>query len=85
MIYAKENESVQQFGGECPDGWLEMKSERPDGDGWVANSNGDWIKLQPTSEDIRSMREAAYRIESDPLFMEARYDDDPVKLKAWIS
>lgn len=83
MIFAKHGNSEQQFGGQCPDGWVEMESERPDGDGWVASENGKWIKHKPTADDIRALREAAYRIESDPLFMEARYDDDPVKLQAW--
>lgn len=83
MIFAKPGESQQQLGGSCPDGWVEMESERPDGDGWVASANGKWIKHNPTADDIRALREAAYRIESDPLFMEARYDDDPVKLQTW--
>lgn len=83
MIFAMPGYSAQQFGGDCPDGWVEMESERPVGDGWVASANGKWIKHKPTADDIRALREAAYRIESDPLFMEARYDDDPIKLKAW--
>lgn len=83
MIYALVGGSAQQFGGSCPDGWIEMNSERPGVDGWVASDNGGWVRHQLTADDIRTMREAAYRIESDPLFMEARYDDDPIKLKAW--
>ncbi|MFH7526472.1 hypothetical protein AB2J22_13535 [Aeromonas sp. A5] len=83
MVFAKPGDGAQQFGGECPKGWVGMNSERPAGDGWVASSNGEWIKHQPTAEDIRALRESAYRIESDPLFMEARYDDDPIKLKEW--
>lgn len=83
MIFAQVGYSHQQIGGNCPDGWAEMKSERPGVDGWVAGTNGEWVRNQLTADDIRSMREAAYRIESDPLFMEARYDDDPIKLKAW--
>lgn len=83
MIFAIPGESQQQLGGDCPDGWVEMESERPVGDGWVASANGKWIKHKPTADDIRALREAAYRIESDPLFMEARYDDDPIKLTAW--
>ncbi|MGL4868781.1 MAG: hypothetical protein ACRC48_00960 [Aeromonas veronii] len=85
MIFAKPGDDLQQFGGATPDGWIEMKSERPDGGGWVAGNNGEWIKNQPTADDIRALRESAYRIESDPLFMEARYDDDPIKLNAWKS
>lgn len=83
MVFAIPGESQQQLGGSCPDGWVEMESERPSGDGWVAGSNGKWFKHNPTAGDIRTLREVAYRIESDPLFMEARYDDDPVKLQEW--
>ena len=83
MIFAKPGDNAQQFGGSPPDGWVEMKSERPSGDSWVASANGEWIQHQPTADDIRALREIAYRIESDPLFMEARYDDDPIKLTAW--
>ncbi|MGU5678108.1 hypothetical protein [Aeromonas allosaccharophila] len=83
MVFAKPGESQQQLGGCSPDGWVEMESERPAGDDWVASANGKWNKHKPTADDIRALREVAYRIESDPLFMEARYDDDPVKLQAW--
>lgn len=83
MIFARPGDNAQQFGGSPPDGWVEMVSERPAGSGWVASDNGEWIQRKPTADDIRALREAAYRIESDPLFMEARYDDDPAKLQAW--
>ncbi|RQM78848.1 hypothetical protein EHZ47_01785 [Aeromonas jandaei] len=83
MVFAKPGDSAQQFGGELPDGWVEMSKQRPDGDGWIADKTGNWVKHKPNADDVRSLREAAYRIESDPLFMEARYDDDPIKLKAW--
>lgn len=85
MVFAIPGQGLQQLGGACPVGWVEMESDRPAGDGWVASANGKWIKHKPTADDIRAMREVAYRIESDPLFMEARYDDDPVKLQAWKS
>ena len=42
MIFAKPGDSQQQFGGSCPLDWIEMTTQRPDGDGWVANENGTW-------------------------------------------
>lgn len=29
-IYAKPSDNAQQFGGTCPDGWVQMQSERPE-------------------------------------------------------
>ncbi|MCZ0752586.1 hypothetical protein [Aeromonas enteropelogenes] len=33
--------------------------------------------------DVRMLREHAYRTESDPLYMEWKYDGTPEKEKAW--
>lgn len=42
-VYAKVGYSFQQIGGECPDGYIEMQSERPDAE-YVAKEDGTWIK-----------------------------------------
>ena len=42
MIYAKIGESLQQIGGECPDGFIVMQSQRPDGD-FIAEADGTWV------------------------------------------
>lgn len=83
MIYAKPSSALQQHGGICPDGWVEMSGPRPASGNWIADTSGRWVAVVPTPDGMRAMREAAYRIESDPIFMEARYDDDPVKLQEW--
>ena len=42
-VYAKVGDSFQQIGGECPDGFIVMQSERPDAE-YVAKEDGTWIK-----------------------------------------
>lgn len=41
-VYADVGSSLQQIGGECPDGWVVMQSERPSPD-HVAGADGQWI------------------------------------------
>lgn len=41
-IYAEVGASLQQIGGNCPDGWIVMQGERPSQD-HVANADGHWI------------------------------------------
>lgn len=42
-IYAMPGEGLQQFGGECPPGWVQMEGERP-APGRVASADGVWIE-----------------------------------------
>ena len=42
QVYAEVGSSFQQFGGECPTGWVVMQSERPSPD-HVANVDGQWV------------------------------------------
>ena len=60
MIFAKPGESAQQFGGVCPTGWIDMNGPRPDGDGWVAGENGEWLIPTPTMNDKLNKALAAY-------------------------
>ena len=41
-IYSLAGLSIQQIGGERPDGWVEMECERPS-NAHVATSDGTWI------------------------------------------
>ena len=41
-VYSLVGHSIQQIGGECPDGWVEMDGERPS-NAHVATSEGTWI------------------------------------------
>lgn len=52
MIFAKPGNSQQQFGGSCPLGWIEMTTQRPDGDGWVAGSTGIWVQYTPSQSEM---------------------------------
>lgn len=63
MIYAKPGDSSQQFGGICPDGWVEMQGERPEGD-YIANSNGLWVANVPTTPELFLALTAKYNADS---------------------
>lgn len=41
-VFAQDGSSFQQIGGECPDGWIEMLSQRP-GDFDIAKADGTWL------------------------------------------
>ena len=49
-IYAKIGYADQQFGGNCPDSFIEIHTERPNGD-WYASVNGKWLLGRPYSEN----------------------------------
>lgn len=60
MIYAKPGDSAQQFGGTCPDGWVQMQSERPEGD-YVASETGVWVIREPTyAEALKELNATFY-------------------------
>lgn len=40
-VYAKPGESLQQIGGACPSGWIQMQGQRPTPD-HVAQPDGTW-------------------------------------------
>lgn len=50
---------------------------------WLAAGNIPDEADDTNQPDPIAMRQAAYRAESDPIFMEARYDDDPAKMQEW--
>lgn len=59
IIYAKPGDSYQQFGGNCPEGWVTMQRERPQGD-HVAGDNGEWVVKTVTYADELGKLNSAY-------------------------
>ena len=54
MIYSLADDSMQQIGGECPEGWIKMARERPSND-YVATSEGKWIiPVKTKSEKLKA-------------------------------
>lgn len=49
-VFAKVGQSLQQIGGDCPDGWVTMVSERPT-TSHVATVSGEWVETveKPTN------------------------------------
>lgn len=48
MIFAFPGSDMQQLGGDCPTGWVQMQSVRPDSSGWVAAKDGIWVQYVPS-------------------------------------
>ena len=40
-VYAEPGQSLQQVGGDCPEGWVEMNGQRPS-PAHEAVATGDW-------------------------------------------
>ena len=49
-VYSLVGHPIQQIGGKCPDGWVEMECERPSAD-YVATDSGKWVILVPTKSE----------------------------------
>jgi len=59
-VYAEPGTSLQQMGGECPPGWIEMPAERPSGE-FIASAAGEWVEegfAAPCLVSRYQMREA---------------------------
>lgn len=51
QVFATPGESLQQVGGDCPEGWVVMQEQRPQ-IGFVALADGSWaepLQLVPAS------------------------------------
>lgn len=51
QVFATPGESLQQVGGDCPEGWVVMQEQRPQV-GFVALADGSWaepLQLVPAS------------------------------------
>lgn len=86
MIYAKVGEPFQQIGGECPDGFIVMQSERPDAE-HIAKEDGTWIKPQITKKDLVNELTAEYQVNVDKIqkaYIIAQINNDD-NLKALLS
>lgn len=44
MIAAKVGGMSQHFVSTLPDGYVEMNTERPSGNFWIADASGDWVQ-----------------------------------------
>ena len=49
-FYSLVGHSMQQIGGECPNGWIEMECERPSAN-HVATEAGVWVIPVPTKSE----------------------------------
>lgn len=61
-VYAEVGQNHQQIGGECPEGWVVMRIERPFSDDWwslVASPEGEWV----VSDEL--VRNAARKVEDN--------------------
>lgn len=56
QVFAEVGQSLQQIGGDCPAGWIEMVGARPD-DNSIAKADGTW--RTPASPTVESERERA--------------------------
>ncbi|MGE8688629.1 MAG: hypothetical protein ACN6PJ_15915 [Achromobacter sp.] len=52
-IYAEPGQSLQQIGGDCPDGWVLMDGARPSPD-HVASPGGIWVLPPPPVPQVVS-------------------------------
>lgn len=56
-VYAEPGRSLQQVGGACPAGWIEMTGPRP-GPDYIAQADGAWVAAPPPEpRTILSSRE----------------------------
>ena len=65
-FYSLVGQSIQQIGGECPYGWVEMECERPSAD-HVATESGGWIVPVPTKSDKLKTATQEYNTEVEVL------------------
>lgn len=52
-IYGEPGQSLQQMGGDCPEGWIQMNGERP-GPDHVAGPGGIWLLPPPPVPQVVS-------------------------------
>lgn len=53
-IFAEVGQSLQQIGGDCPAGWIEMSEQRPDALS-VAQADGTWASPPPLYRQMSSL------------------------------
>lgn len=53
-VFAEVGQSLQQIGGDCPDGWIEMSEQRPDASS-IAQADGTWASPPPEYRQMSSL------------------------------
>ena len=64
-VFAAVGKNAQQVGGECPDGWIVMNSQRPEGDQWAdytAQPDGSWAISEETLLAKLAAEESVWRV-----------------------
>ena len=56
-VFAEVGQSLQQIGGDCPDGWIEMSEQRPNAH-FVAQADGTWAMPAMDVDDERERARA---------------------------
>ncbi|SDU61497.1 hypothetical protein [Pseudomonas mediterranea] len=85
-VYAEVGSNFQQVGGDCPDGWIQMISQRPDGEDtllYTASDTGRWVISETTRQRIAAAREASWVEEEMVVIAEQLVmleDEDPSAL-----
>lgn len=54
QVFAEVGQSLQQIGGDCPDGWIEMSEQRPDASS-IAQADGTWESPPPVYRQMSSL------------------------------
>lgn len=53
-VFAEVGQSLQQIGGDCPDGWIEMSEQRTDTSS-IAQADGTWASPPPVYRQMSSL------------------------------
>jgi len=64
-VYAEARNNFQQVGGDCPEGWVVMDSQRPEGDQWAdytAQPDGSWAISEETVLAKLAAQESVLRV-----------------------
>lgn len=54
QVFAEVGQSLQQIGGDCPAGWIEMSEQRPDASS-IAQADGTWASPPPVYRQMSSL------------------------------
>lgn len=60
QVFAELGSSLQQIGGNCPDGWITMQCERPSPN-HIASVDGQWVPTPARVEDYDNALMAHYQ------------------------
>lgn len=64
-VYAEAGSNAQQVGGECPEGWIVMISQRPDDSDtqlYTAQPDGTWLITQAAHDAVSKVVEDGWRL-----------------------